>query len=95
MAKEVVVVFQDCAFCDDAGRKKIADFAARGINIRKVSFASPEGKELVKRAVFEHRIGVMPFYTDGNIFATNLDFFIEKEPKKTKKKTKGATHVAI
>jgi hypothetical protein len=88
MSKEVLAVYQDCVFCGDKGRKKAKEFASKGVLIRKVGFTTPEGKELIRQAVLEHKIGSMPFFTDGEIFTTNLDDFIEKPAKKTKKTKK-------
>lgn len=90
MGKEIIAVFQDCVLCGDKGRKKIAEFAAKGINIRKIGFTTPEGKELIHKAVFEHNIGSMPFFTDGEKFSVKIDDFIAKPAKTTKKSTKNA-----
>lgn len=76
MSKEIVAVFQDCVLCGDKGRKKITEFAKKGILIRKVGFTTPEGKDLIHKAVFEHKIGSMPFFTDGEKFSTSLDDFV-------------------
>jgi hypothetical protein len=88
MAKEIIAVYQDCVLCGDKGRQKIVELAHKGINIRKVSFVSDEGRELCHKAVFTHGIESMPFYTDGELFAVSLESFIEKPAKKTAKKTK-------
>ena len=88
--KEIIAVYQDCVLCGDKGRRKIAEYAKKGITIRKVGFTTEEGKELIHKAVFEHKIGSMPFYTDGEIFTTDLHDFVKneeipKEPKIVKK----------
>lgn len=87
MTKEVKVVFQDCVLCGQKGREKIAEYAEKGITIKKVSFVSEEGRELCFKAV---NVGIkgMPFYTDGSTFATAIDTFLneEKPQKKTKRK---------
>ena len=83
MAKEIIAVFQDCVLCGVKGRKKIAEYAKKGIIIRKVGFTTEEGKDLIHKAVFEHHIGQMPFYTDGVIFTTNLQALVENRIKTT------------
>lgn len=88
MPKEIIAVYQDCVLCGDKGRKKIAEFAKKGFNIRKVSFASEEGRELCNKAVFVHGIESMPFFTDGKTFSVSLNSFSEKKPTKKTKKTK-------
>lgn len=88
MAKEIIAVYQDCVLCGDKGRKKAAEFASKGILIRKVGFTTDEGKELIHKAVFEHNIGSMPFFTDGEKFSVKIEDFIEKPAKTTKKSTK-------
>lgn len=91
MSKEIVAVYQDCVLCGDKGRKKIADFAMKGINIRKVGFATPEGRDLCYKAL---SLGVesMPFFTDGDIYATSIEAVIagnlDKKPAKKNKKEK-------
>lgn len=88
--REVIVVFQDCALCGVKGRQTIAEYAEKGIALRKVSFISPEGRELCAKAV-EIGIGVMPFYTDGKTFATSIEGVVANEPiKKSSAKNKKA-----
>lgn len=98
MAKEIIAVYQDCVLCGDKGRKKTAEFASKGILIRKVGFTTDEGKELIHEAVFEHKIGSMPFFTDGEKFSTSIDDFapassqsVEKPAKKSAKSVKKTT----
>lgn len=84
-SKEIICVYQDCVMCGDRG-KKLKDFIVKKhLNVRKVSFASPEGEELCHKAVFEHGIGKMPFFTDGVKFATSLEDFTKRKPAQTKK----------
>ena len=88
MPKSIICVYQDCPMCGSKGQK-LKDLAARGgITIRKVSFASPEGKDLIHTALLEHHIGTMPFFTDGKRFFTNLDDITEKSEQKTEKPRK-------
>lgn len=86
MAKDIICVYQDCVMCGDKG-KKLKQFAeSKNLNIRKVSFASEEGKELIHEAVFEHEIKTMPFFTDGKKFSADVEDFTTKI--KTKKRSK-------
>ena len=87
MGREVIAVYQDCVLCGTHGRQKVAELAQKGIAVRKVGFTTPEGKELIHKAIFEHKIGSMPFYTDGEKFSISLEDFTEK-PAKNVKKTK-------
>lgn len=95
MLKEIIAVFQDCVMCGDKGRQKTMDLARDGVSIRKVSFVSPEGKELCRKAVFDYNIRTMPFYVDGDRFSASLDELLEKTEEKaakiTKKKAKKTT----
>ncbi|MBR3139050.1 hypothetical protein IKG38_03540 [Candidatus Saccharibacteria bacterium] len=88
MPKEIIAVYQDCVLCGDRGRQKIVEFAKKGLDIRKVSFTTEEGRELCHKAVFTHSIESMPFYTDGSLFSVSLDSFLEKKPAKKAKKNK-------
>lgn len=89
--KEIIAVYQDCVLCGDRGRKKTEFLAKKGLNIRKVSAFSDEGQGLVHKAVFDHKIGGLPFYTDGKKFSYHPETFLETKPapkatKKSKKK---------
>lgn len=90
MPRTIICVYQDCVMCGDRGKKLRNYIATHGLNIRKISFASEEGGRLVKEAVFGHKIGTMPFYTDGKIFTTKIEDFVNKRPKSAKnvKKTR-------
>ena len=94
MDNEIICVYQDCVLCGDRGRKLKKLIFDKNLNVRKVSFASDEGKELVHEAVFKHNLGSMPFFTDGKKFSYKLEDFVEKEPvmvekpAKTRKKSK-------
>lgn len=101
MPKAITCVYQDCVMCGDRGKKiqKIIAESEIDLAIKKVSFAAPEGKELTHKALFEHEIGTMPFFTDGEKFSTRLEDFTKKceeKPEKTrknvKKNTKKRTH---
>lgn len=82
---EIICVYQDCPLCGDRGKKLKKLIFDEKLNVRKVSFASEEGKDLIHKALFEHKIGSMPFYTDGKKFSKDLNDFVKK-PSKVKKK---------
>lgn len=82
--KEIICVYQDCPLCGDRGKKLKKLILDKKLNVRKVSFASPEGKELCHKAVFKHKIGVMPFFTDGKKFVVNIEDLF-KRPRARKK----------
>lgn len=85
--KEIICVYQDCPLCGSRG-KAILDLAtSNGVAIRKVSFASDEGKDLIYKALTKHKIGTMPFFSDGEQFATNIDELLKKREKKPTKKS--------
>lgn len=81
---EIIAVYQDCVLCGVKGKQTIAEYAEKGIAIRKVSFISEEGRELCAKAV-SLGIGGMPFYTDGKVFATTIDGALNSETKPAKK----------
>lgn len=97
----ITVVYQDCPLCGDRGKEIKKIIAQKGIRLRKVSFASDEGRELIRTAVFENGIKTMPFYYDGKRFATSLAEIISKpvenfeetkteKPKKTRRTKKAS-----
>lgn len=85
MKKEIICVYQDCYLCGDKGKKDLELIRDRELNVRKVSFASPEGMKLCKRAVFEAGIGKMPFFYDGNKFGQKLTDLLKKTKRKAVK----------
>ena len=89
--KEIIAVYQDCLLCGVKGRKKAAEYAKKGVVIRKVGFTTPEGTELCYQAV-KKGIGYMPFYVLDGDFAESIDaLLIPKEPKTVKKVRKKAS----
>lgn len=94
MSKEIICVYQDCVMCSDRGKKLTAIALKHGADIRRVSFASEEGRSLVHTALFEHNIGYLPFFTDGVKFSRTLSGLfeeksaeaVEKSPEKPAKK---------
>lgn len=100
MSKEIICVYQDCAMCGSKGQKLQEYIVANKLEVRKVSFASPEGRDLSYKALTEHKntINRMPFYTDGENFVQHLKDLVEKAktPAKKQKKTyKGNTRKRI
>lgn len=96
MDNEIICVYQDCVMCGDRGKKLKKLIFDKDLNVRKVSFASDEGKNLIHEAVFKHKIGAMPFFTDGKKFSYKLEDFIKKEEEiveKTEKKAKKSKKV--
>jgi hypothetical protein len=82
MAKEIICVYQDCPMCGDRGKQLKKIIIDKKLNVRKVSFASEEGKDLIHEAVFNHGIGTMPFFTDGTKFSTSIEELAAKPKKK-------------
>lgn len=81
--KLITVVYQDCPLCGDRGRKVKKIVAEKGIRLRKVTFASDEGRQLINEAVFNHGIKKMPFYTDGVRFTNTIAEIIAKPVEKS------------
>lgn len=89
MANKIKLVYQDCPLCGSRkvwGEKQLAKANTAGIQVEKISFATPEGSHLCKEAVMAG-IERLPFFTNGLIFRATIDEFIEK-PKKTRKTKK-------
>lgn len=82
MAKEIICVYQDCPMCGDRGKQLKKIIIDKKLNVRKVSFASEEGKGLIHEAVFNQGIGTMPFFTDGTKFSTSIEDLVAKPKKK-------------
>lgn len=86
-------VYQDCPTCGNRkawGEKTIAKARASGLDIEFISFASPEGANLCKQAIYAG-IGRLPFITNGSKFSNNVEDFIEApapKAKRTRKRTK-------
>lgn len=88
MVKEIICVYQDCVMCGDRGKKLKQLIFDKGLNVRKVSFASPEGQHLIHEAIFVHKIGTLPLFVKGDRFSNNIEDLLKREPKKTKKSKK-------
>ena len=91
--KEIICVYQDCVMCGSKGQKLKEYIAKNGLKVRKVSFASPEGKDLCYKVIANHKGSswYLPFYTDGEHFAQNIQELVEKKaedkPKRVRKYT--------
>lgn len=81
--KLITVVYQDCPLCGDRGKEVKKIVAEKGIRLRKVTFASDEGRQLINEAVFNHGIKKMPFYTDGVRFTSTIAEIIAKPVEKS------------
>jgi hypothetical protein len=87
------LVYQDCPMCGSRknwGEKQIEKANTAGLQVEKISFASPEGSHLCKEALFAG-VTRLPFFTNGLIFRETIDDFIQKDekaekPKKTAKR---------
>lgn len=86
MPKSIICVYQDCPLCGDRGKKIKKIAIEKDFDIRKVSFASSEGRELCREAVLEHGIKTMPFFTDGKIFSERIEELGLKPRKSVKKR---------
>lgn len=88
MGKEIICVYQDCVMCGDRGKKLKKLIFDKSLNVRKVSFASPEGQHLIHEAIFVHKIGTLPLFVKGDRFSNNIEDLLKRAPKKTKKSKK-------
>lgn len=91
----IKLVYQDCPLCGSRknwGEKQLAKANTAGLEVEKISFASPEGSHLCKEALFAG-VTRLPFFTNGLIFRETIDDFIQKDEKaeKPKKTTKRKT----
>lgn len=91
----IKLVYQDCPLCGSRknwGEKQIEKANTAGLQVEKISFASPEGSHLCKEALYAG-VTRLPFFTNGLIFRETIDDFIQKDEKveKPKKTTKRKT----
>lgn len=89
----LTIVYQDCPVCGNRkawGERTIAKATEAGKEIRKLSFASPEGAHLCKEAIYAG-MTKLPFITDGVKFSQEIGDFLEKPAKPAKKSTKKPT----
>lgn len=98
MPKQITIVYQDCPTCGarkEWGESTIKAAINAKAQIRKVSFVTREGEQLIAKAI-ENGITHMPFVTDGTTFAYDIKSVLEaeseahsdKKESKTTKKTK-------
>ena len=92
MSKEIMIVYQDCPTCGarkEWGEKTIKAALNAKAFVRKVSFVTREGEQLIAKAV-ENGITRLPFVTDGKTFAYDVKSVLEAEskPQTSKKETK-------
>lgn len=88
MNKEIICVYQDCPLCGDRGKKLKKIIIAKNLNVRKVSFASDEGRHLIHEAVFKHKMGSLPFFTDGERFSYSIVELTQPKAEKVEEKPK-------
>lgn len=104
MAKEIIVVYQDCFACggpenwSKLAKQTFAECEKHGITPRKVSCFSQEGQSHALAAI-QAGVKSTPFFTDGKSYASNIKDLLQAESqpqtakktaKKSKKVTKGA-----
>lgn len=87
----IKLVYQDCPMCGSRknwGEEQLAKANTAGMEVEKISFASPEGSHLCKEALLAG-VTRLPFFTNGLIFRETIDDFLpatEPKPKKTTKR---------
>lgn len=79
-----------CGARKEWGEKTIKACKNAHVRLRKVSFVTREGNDLISKAVLDHGIGKLPFVTDGEHFAYDAKSVLEaqSEAKKAKKAAK-------
>lgn len=83
-------VYQDCPTCGNRknwGEKTIRIAKESGLEIKFISFASPEGANLCKQAIYAG-IGKLPFITDGTKFSEDINDFVKKQEAPKKRRTR-------
>ena len=83
MPKEIMIVYQDCPTCGarkEWGEKTIKAALNAKAFVRKVSFVTREGEQLIAKAV-ENGITRLPFVTDGKTFVYDVKSLLEAESK--------------
>lgn len=96
MTKEIIIVYQDCPTCGarkEWGESTIKTALNAKASVRKVSFVTREGEQLIAKAI-ENGVTRLPFVTDGKSFAYDVKSVLQaesdgknekKEPKTTRK----------
>lgn len=93
MTKEIMIVYQDCPTCGarkEWGEKTIKAALNAKAFVRKVSFVTREGEQLIAKAV-ENGITRLPFVTDGKTFAYDVKSLLEAESEAQAKEKKAKT----
>lgn len=93
MPKEIMIVYQDCPTCGarkEWGEKTIKAALNAKAFVRKVSFVTREGEQLIAKAV-ENGITRLPFVTDGKTFAYDVKSLLEAESEAQAKEKKAKT----
>lgn len=109
MAKEVLLVYQDCPYCEpraEWGKRQMKLAVDYGIKVKEAPFYALGVAGLIKKAK-AHGVGALPFFTDGKKFAYDLTAFVRVreedkltgedkavEPKATVKKTRAKKQLA-
>ena len=81
MPKEIMIVYQDCPTCGARkawGEETIKAALNAKAFVRKVSFVTREGEQLIAKAV-ENGITRLPFVTDGKTYAYDVKSLLEAE----------------
>lgn len=85
MSNEVVCVYQDCPMCGSKGNELKKILISENLQLRKVSFASDEGRDLIQEALAKHQIGTLPFYVKDGRFSNDVSKVLEPEEKPEEK----------
>lgn len=86
MAKEIIVIYQDCFACggpenwNELAKQTFAECEKHGITPRKVSCFSQEGQSHAMAAI-QAGVKTTPFFTDGKTYASNVKDLLEAESR--------------
>lgn len=88
MSRTIYLLYQDCAFCTEEGKRAVLVAAKRHVELVKVPFYTKAGKELIKAASLAG-FKSLPVYFDGTKYAYRIDdLLIETAVKKALKKAR-------
>lgn len=103
MSKEVLLIFQDCPYCEPRkkwGERQMQLAKEHNIVVRETKYNFPGAKGLIQKAL-NYGLSTMPFFTDGKMFSYDLSSFIptpvpapEPEEKMNADKAEKATTIA-
>lgn len=85
MVKKLTCVYQDCPLCGDRGKQVKKLVLDKKLQVKKVSFASPEGQHIIHEAVFGGYKVEFPLFTDGKTFSTDVTDFTKRKAKTARK----------